>query len=81
MLTNKNLFSNACKLVLCTVLLSTLFSCDTPQGERHKKDGYSIIEIDSCEYIEVSNWVGSQSGYYSITHKGNCKYCTQRNSK
>lgn len=27
MFTNKNLFSNACKLVLCTVLLSTLFSC------------------------------------------------------
>ncbi|UOX35299.1 hypothetical protein LXD69_07210 [Flavobacterium sediminilitoris] len=28
MFTNKNLFSNACKLVLCTVLLLTFTSCD-----------------------------------------------------
>jgi hypothetical protein len=65
------------------VLLAVVFliGCETPQGERHKKDGYSIIEIDNCQYIEVSNWVGSQSGYYSLTHKGNCKFCLQRLAK
>lgn len=33
------------------------------------------IEIDSCEYI------GHLSAYNSdvLTHKGNCKYCIQRN--
>ena len=35
MFTNKNLFSNACKLVLCTVLLLTFTSCGElmPSGE------------------------------------------------
>lgn len=58
-----------------------LVGCDTPQGERHEKDGYSTVVIEGCEYIEVSNWIGSQSGYYSLTHKGNCKYCLARNVK
>lgn len=66
------------KYLFLTLLASSLLSgCKTPQGERHKKDGYSIIEIDGCEYIEVSNWVGSKSGYYSLTHKGNCKSCAK----
>lgn len=69
----------ACAYVLLAVVF--LIGCDTPQGERHKKDGYSIVEIDNCQYIEVSNWVGHQSGYYSLTHKGNCKFCLARSVK
>ena len=34
---------------------------------------YGIVEIDGCEYIEVSYGLGSGTGYYSLTHKGNCK--------
>lgn len=67
------------KQLLLACLAVFLFSCETPQGERHLKDGYSIIQIEGCEYIEVSNWIGSQSGYYSLTHKGNCKFCLLRN--
>lgn len=39
-------------------------------------DNYRIIEFeyDGCEYIAF----GSGS-YFSVTHKGNCKYCQQRN--
>lgn len=67
---------------LYTMLVAVFFvGCDTPKGERHKKDGYAIVEIDNCQYIEVSNWVGSQSGYYSLTHKGNCKFCLARHAK
>ena len=67
---------------LYTMLVAVFFvGCDTPKGERHKKDGYAIVEIDNCQYIEVSNWVGSQSGYYSLTHKGNCKFCLARHTK
>jgi len=33
-------------------------------------NSYSVIEIDSCEYIE---------GYSLLTHKGNCRYCIIRN--
>lgn len=40
---------------------------------------YNVIEIDSCEYL-----VKHSNTYYghdviSITHKGNCKYCRERN--
>lgn len=64
--------------IIAFVVLS---GCNTPQGERHKKDGYSIVEIDNCQYIEVSNWIGTQSGYYSLTHKGNCKFCLMSKNK
>lgn len=43
-----------------------------PAGERLTKDGYSVIVIEGCEYIEVRYWLGLDSGYYSLTHKGNC---------
>ena len=58
------------KLLFIAIIL---FSCETPKGERKMKEGYSIIEIDGCEYIEVSYAPGWNNGYYSITHKGNCK--------
>lgn len=32
---------------------------------------YSVIEIDSCEYIK--GWVGEPDGGAYLTHKGNCK--------
>ena len=40
---------------------------------------YNVVEIDSCEYL-----VNHSDTYYgydviSITHKGNCKYCRERN--
>lgn len=77
MFQNTKTSRNLAKMLLVAVLFSFI-GCETPQGVRHKEDGYSIIVIDNCEYIEVSNWVGSQSGYYSITHKGNCKFCSSR---
>ena len=66
----------------CTLLVAVIFSgCELPHGERGKKDGYSIVEIDNCEYIEVSSRLGYRSGYYSLTHKGNCKFCLERSKK
>lgn len=83
MLKNKNLFSNACKLVLCTVLFLVLFSCDLETNIKtkeinEKNFGLSIQvqEIDSCEYIFVPNGSASWGA-----HKGNCKFCAKRNSK
>lgn len=83
MFTNKNLFSNACKLVLCTVLLSTFTYCADGKkvDKKQLKDVFAfsnveVVEIDSCEYIYVPNGNGSWGA-----HKGNCKFCAQRNSK
>lgn len=33
---------------------------------------YSTITIDSCEYIKMDS---------RLAHKGNCKYCKERNRK
>ena len=50
MFTNKNLFSNACKLVLCVVLLSTLFSCTTSA----QKEGHIVKDKDG-KYYRLTN--------------------------
>ena len=34
---------------------------------------YKISVIDSCEYICTP--------YYKLAHKGNCKFCAERNKK
>ena len=39
-------------------------------------DVYRIQEIDGCEYIVVNGQTNSDP---ALTHKGNCKYCSQRN--
>lgn len=63
-------------LSILTLIACLLVACDTKVKSQKKiktDNGYNIITIDSCEYIEVSYALGSRSGYYSITHKGNCK--------
>lgn len=35
-----------------------------------------LVEIDSCEYL-----YGKWGNGTWVTHKGNCKYCKQRNTK
>lgn len=39
-------------------------------------DVYRIQEIDGCEYIVVNGKTNEQP---ALTHKGNCKYCLERN--
>ena len=46
---------------------------DTIEGK-----GYYIEILDSCEYIVYNKMEGSDYAVYSITHKGNCKYCLKR---
>lgn len=41
-------------------------------------DVYHIQEIDGCEYILVN---GRESSEPALTHKGNCKYCLERNKQ
>lgn len=44
---------------------------------------YNVVEVDGCEYIVKHNPIresgGSERDIISITHKGNCKYCLERN--
>ena len=62
------------------ILLSTLFAlcaCEDNHSIHYILDyDYKVIEIDSCEYIYRRQ--GSR-GY--LAHKGNCKYCRERDRK
>lgn len=58
-----------------------LMSCgETPRTEKDSTLEYDVIEIDSCEYIMIQS--RTYYGYIvtSIGHKGNCKYCKERNN-
>lgn len=58
-----------------------LMSCgETARTEKDSTLEYDVIEIDSCEYIMVQS--RTYYGYIvtSIGHKGNCKYCKERDS-
>ena len=60
------------------LLLATMCSCGQEKQtiEKTYPMGYGdlkLINIDSCEYL-YGEW-GSAT---VLTHKGNCKYCTQR---
>lgn len=60
------------KLIIWCLVVIALYGCGTSPMNPDQTD-YKIILIDSCEYIEVSKYIGSNIGYYSLTHKGNCK--------
>jgi hypothetical protein len=85
------------KKLLLLIVLSLLVSCDdeieTTRTESEENsylkfeylkfwygttDEYHIQEIDGCEYILVN---GRENSEPALTHKGNCKYCVERNKK
>lgn len=60
-----------------------LFSCKKVELDAQKVTklsgfnqnfNYTITIIDSCEYIAYRTYA-----YKAVTHKGNCKFCTERN--
>ena len=71
------------KKVLSIILLSTILSsCEevnTPKTRTRfvVKEGYgplTLVEVDSCEYL-----LGEWGNATVLTHKGNCKFCLERN--
>ncbi len=65
-------------LVLLLIIAAALTGCRAQPKVTHdsKDDAFTIIEFDSCEYIMRS------TGYHGyLAHKGNCKYCAERNKK
>lgn len=77
-------FSRKIIKTMLLVVLFVTFSCNPqPNGGRVEQtvDGdFTIKTIDSCEYIEYDYGIFEQR-VYSLTHKGNCKYCITRNKK
>lgn len=74
------------KLIFIGLLLTMLYVACHPHPESSasepiERDGAFTIEtIDSCQYIVYDYGIADQR-VYSITHKGNCKYCLERNKR
>jgi len=62
-------------LILAAFLCVAFCSCMNLHVEK-KTGTYDIIIIDSCEYIQNSRRAFNN---YAFTHKGNCKFCKERN--
>ncbi len=65
-------------LVLLLIIAAALTGCRAQPKVTHDRDNdaFAIIEFDSCEYIMRCE---GYAGY--LAHKGNCKYCAERNKK
>lgn len=59
------------KLILFVPLAVIMAGCSL-EG-RDLSEAYVSCEIDSCEYVVIS-------GFTDPTHKGNCKFCAERDS-
>jgi hypothetical protein len=83
------------KLILILTASIVLFSCEREievtvekttgaeggrdlEFEYGDRGVYHIQEIDGCEYILVN---GRENSEPALTHKGNCKYCLERNKQ
>jgi hypothetical protein len=63
------------------LLLALLFvSCSEYDLKNSTNNNFDTIVIDSCEYLRYDSGV-FETRVYSITHKGNCKYCLERSKK
>lgn len=84
MKTNFNLKTQTIAFVYAMLVAVLFVGCSNPQpkGESttSKYGDYSLKVIDSCEYIEYDYGIVDQR-VYSLTHKGNCKFCLARNAK
>ena len=66
-------------LMLLIVAISIMFMAGcSDEGLEKRAGGLRVVEIDSCEYL-VNGFKTLDN--YSITHKGNCKFCEERRKK
>lgn len=70
--------------LLYILIVSVLLGCNEPNVKMKSTDyvlnevgdRIKIIELDSCEYMFY------EGGHrMAIAHKGNCKFCAERNKK
>lgn len=76
------------KNILLALATLMMVGCDQQEAKsKQERVGcdYSIIIVDSCEYIEKTDEfliganMGTKAGY--VAHKGNCRFCAQRRKK
>jgi hypothetical protein len=65
------------KLLLLSLLATMMVGCEEKNEDREyatceRGYTYEVLVIDSCEYFRSA---------YILAHKGNCKFCLERNKK
>lgn len=62
------------KIILLALTTLMMVGCGETLETKGKPNlfGYSVVEIDSCEYIR---------GGYQLAHEGNCRFCKERRQK
>ena len=68
------------KIILLALTSLMMVGCEYKTEEQKRLNGFSIIVIDSCEYLRYSETYG-YSGYGYFAHKGNCRFCKERRLK
>lgn len=71
----KDKYFRALFVIAIVVILAIFAGCNNGSiyNESKGQGGYSIVIIDSCEYITTG--MGQSR---TLTHKGNCKFCKGR---
>ena len=65
------------KIILSALAALMMAGCDVKQPDgTYKPSSYKTYTIDSCEYVGYA--IGSQYDY--LAHKGNCRFCKERDS-
>lgn len=69
------------KIIILALTAMMMVGCeyktDAEIEEAKRLNGYNIIVIDSCEYLEKSKSVGNY-GFGYFAHKGDCRFCAER---
>lgn len=65
--------------LLVAVIFCGCYTTDGAGNDMRPEQTYEIKVIDSCEYIYVSCRPFDRT--FSLTHKGNCKFCAERSKK
>ena len=72
------------KIILLALTALMMVGCEhlnyAKIEEAKRLNGFNIVVIDSCEYLEKSDAIGYQ-GYGYFAHKGNCRFCKERRQK
>lgn len=65
------------KLFVALSVIAIIGCSSVPENPERSYEGYvKVVYLDGCEYYK--SWI---SGGYTFTHKGNCRYCSERRKK
>ena len=62
------------KLILLALITLMVVGCNDEKVKYKVTEDYTIVVMDSCEYVRYTPSYGFQ-------HKGNCRFCKERRQK